>query len=405
MRKLLPLFLAGLLVLGISCDNPTESKSNPYEQQPIDWPSLAESPWPMYHGSPLCNGLSLCDGPVKINTYWKLDIVQIGSGVAIDDSGNIYVTNGDGFLYKISYDGKIRWKISLINEWTDEPGTPILLRNGNIYVHLGKKGFLITKVGVIEKQYDLPGYVDMPSFQIDMEGNFYGITRQGVLFKMTQEGSISWLILPPDSLDKNFFVSTYMPVFLPDGSSLIVGSINHIYCIDLNGEILWYQQIAPYSQTLITSEGLIYIYSHRDTSLNCFTKLGDKAWRNKLTETRGLDGYARPAVTKEGDIIFPIAPSRNPDLPAGVAKFNPFGKLIWQISLPIGGNICSEIICDYSGRIYASTNLGPFYILSSKGTILAQFGDRSIVGMAPAIFNNTLIFGDQFLGGGLYAIE
>jgi len=135
-----------------------------------------------------------------------------------------------------------------------------------------------------------------------------------------------------------------MPVFLPDGSSLIVGSINHIYCIDLNGEILWYQQIAPYSQTLITSEGLIYIYSHRDTSLNCFTKLGEKVWRNKLTQTSGLDGYARPSITKEGDIIFPIAPSGNSDIPAGVAKFNPSGKLIWQVSLPIGGYVCSEII-------------------------------------------------------------
>jgi len=344
MRKLLLLLLTGWLVFGISCDNPTESKFNPYEQHAIEWPSLADSPWPMYHGSPLCNGLSSCDGPLKINIYWKLDIVQIGSGVAIDDSGNTYVTNGDGFLYKISLNGKIKWNISLINEWIDEPGTPILLRNGNIYVHLGKKGFLITKEGVKEKQYDLPDYVDIPSFQIDMEGNFYGITRQGVLFKMTQEGSISWSILPPDSLDKNFFVSTYMPVFLPDGSSLIVGSINHIYCIDLNGEILWYQQIAPYSQTLITSEGLIYIYSDRDTSLNCFTKLGEKVWRNKLTQTSGLDGYARPSITKEGDIIFPIAPSGNSDIPAGVAKFNPSGKLIWQVSLPIGGYVCSEII-------------------------------------------------------------
>jgi hypothetical protein len=123
-------------------------------------------------------------------------------------------------------------------------------------------------------------------------------------------------------------------------------------------------------------------------------------WSKKLPFV--LDGFSRATITKDGEIVFPVAIGQNTE--AGVAKFSSRGDLIWRIELSQGGYICSEIVSDIDGNIYCSTTLGPMYVISSVGEIVAQVGSRMVAGMSPAIFPGCLIFGDQY-GGVVYAVK
>jgi hypothetical protein len=377
--------LAGWLVFSISCDNPTESKSNPYEQHAIEWPSLADSPWPMYHGSPIGTGLALYKGSVNMLVDWNFEAYQIGTGIVVDSLGNSYFTNTLGFLFKIDKEGSLIWSTQLVNDYIDEPGTPILLKSGEIFVHLGTKAFILSDSGGVKKSFNLPDVVDLPSFQIDKEGGLYAVTRLGRLFKISQSGELEWVILPPDSLDEEFYCSTYEPVFLPDGENLIVGANDHLYSIDREGNIVWYRTIKTYSQITISPEGTIYIFNHEDSTLNCLNGSGNILWSKKLPFV--LDGFSRATITKDGEIVFPVAIGQNTE--AGVAKFSSRGDLIWRIELR-REDISALKLLVTSMNIYCSTTLGPMYVISSVERLLPKLvvdGSRDVTGDISGVFD------------------
>jgi|GEM_PF-1910485 len=398
-QRFLPMFIIPI-IMSACPDSPTNPKDeNPYKQEPIDWPSLADSPWPMYHGGPLGNGLSFQSGPANRTIKWKVDITDIGTGVVVDDSGNVYVSSFSGDLYKINSIGEIVWKKSLVDYYVDDSGTPILLNNGNIFMHFATKGFIVNGSGNILTSFDLPAKVWSQSFQIDMPGNLYSVTEDRQLFKITQNGDLLWSITPPDSLDDQFLMY-FIPVFVNDGSELIVTGQKNVYAIDLNGHIIWYYPTTIGAPPIITSNDEIFIYHSEDSTLNSIDKAGNLNFQTKVENGINIEPISRPTITSEGDIVYPTFS------PVGAVKFSAEGELIWQTTLPEGSYVCSELITDIDGNIYISTWHGGFYILSYNGEILSEIGSDLIVEMSPAISDGVLYFGDQNrTNGGLYAIE
>ncbi|MDP2364134.1 MAG: hypothetical protein Q8M94_10235, partial [Ignavibacteria bacterium] len=61
----------------------------PGYQEDIPWPSLADSPWPMYQHDPQNTGRSKYKGPQSGVTTWDYDSVSIESSVVIGLNGSI----------------------------------------------------------------------------------------------------------------------------------------------------------------------------------------------------------------------------------------------------------------------------------------------------------------------------
>jgi len=76
---------------------------------------LADSPWPMFHGSAQHGGLSPyntshINGTVK----WTFETgAGIESSPVVGTDGTIYFGSHDGYLYAISRNGELKWKIKI----------------------------------------------------------------------------------------------------------------------------------------------------------------------------------------------------------------------------------------------------------------------------------------------------
>ena len=104
------------IIIFSGCDEPgpdTIPKTMLQEYTP--WPSLADSPWPMYRGNPHNTGRSEYVGPKLGTIKWEFvfdtSFVHSGGGsVSLDSDGNIYFITHRGFLYSVDPQGKERWR-------------------------------------------------------------------------------------------------------------------------------------------------------------------------------------------------------------------------------------------------------------------------------------------------------
>ncbi len=99
MKRLNYILLALLVVFCTNCERSTEPIENdkppPGFQEDIPWPSLADSPWQMYHGDPQSTGRSKYPGPISGTIDWFVDSLYTYSGISIGDG------SGGNAFYKV----------------------------------------------------------------------------------------------------------------------------------------------------------------------------------------------------------------------------------------------------------------------------------------------------------------
>ncbi|MFH1439858.1 MAG: PQQ-binding-like beta-propeller repeat protein [Candidatus Woesearchaeota archaeon] len=107
---------------------------------------LADSPWPMFHGSVQHGGLSIydtshVDGKIK----WVFETgYGVEAGIVIGKDDTVYIASHDGYLYAINPDGTEKWRFKAGKQFWDSNyggqyksmmATPAIAEDGTIYIY------------------------------------------------------------------------------------------------------------------------------------------------------------------------------------------------------------------------------------------------------------------------------
>jgi hypothetical protein len=217
--------------------------SESYKQENIPWPSLADSPWPMFRHDPQGTAHSQFVGPQLGQLFLEVRYSgRLEGSPVVDAEGIIYfVTSGDSsFLYAIDPEGRIIWKTFLSTRNEDNFSTPVLGADGIIYVTSAKPND--EKLHAINRadgsqlwSYSVPVNTGIV---LDRESNLYFIMswhEPRKLVSLTPEGDLRWEIAVPD-----VFPDWHTPpVFSVEGSVLYASGHDSLYAISTAGEILW----------------------------------------------------------------------------------------------------------------------------------------------------------------------
>jgi len=399
MRKLgFVVVLLGLLIFSLSCDNPTESRSNPYEQQPIDWPSLADSPWPIWRGNPMGNGLSFIKGPSEGKILWKYTPSSItgGSlGLVIDSLNNIYAITKVGTLICLNSKGEIRWILPLGGSsyyTSDGETTPLVLRGNKIAVCVNKSFFIINSHGQIEKKIILPDRIWGSGFQVDKKGIFYALFDDSKIRAFDSDGNIYW------ELDRDYggFCSGHVPIFFPDGQAILASTLKSIQKININGTVEWEYSTSYATPVTISSRGFIYFANTwGDTTITCLNSAGSVVWKIHYYE-KDLAPLSHHSISYDGTIIMPLKL---------LTALSPEGKELWEI-MPEKYHdfMTSDLVGDINGNIFGVTFSGDLYSIGPHGTknwiIENQVDCRGSLAL-----NNGVLYFSDFSYGDIYAIK
>ncbi|MCH8011874.1 MAG: PQQ-like beta-propeller repeat protein [Candidatus Marinimicrobia bacterium] len=292
-------FIIALIFLSAACEkNPTDGDDNgiptTMPQEHIPWPSLADSPWPMYRHDPQGTGRSQYVGPQLGEIVFTFgDTIHVWGSVVIGNNGTLYFVSSDNLetrLYAVNPSGQLLWRTLIATSYgpmVENPVTPTVASNGIIYVsasdfHIGAhfgKIHAVRSDGSIDWTYEVDESV-YSNIVLDLQGNLYFLTAESnKLISLTPGGTLRWELSVPDG----FHNSHQAPVFSPDGSVMYTGGSDSLYAITTDGEILWgYHTFSFFHSNLVDNDGNIYFYNPGDSCFTSLNSAGEINWRTHI---------------------------------------------------------------------------------------------------------------------------
>ena len=363
------IFICAFFIL-ISCQkkSPTETPpvNNTHPQVDIPWPSLADSPWPMFHHDPQSTGRSQYSGPKMGEIKWKFKPGgAIQSAITIGSDSTIYFStcyegeNQSSFLYALNTNGTLKWKLQL--KLAPE-AQPLIVADGTIFIAT-EKLYAVNPDGSLKGSASL-GNVISPFLNIGIDGILYLVVDRQ-LVAINQQFDIIWKIC-----QNNGFMVLNFP-FSPDGKVLYVFNyLDSLYYTALcaieasNGEILWTFPTEDVNTQLkvipptADSDGNIYFGAYGSLSnksgFYAINDKGEKMWKYSSNPT------SEPVIDSYGRIYFPET--------FHLISIDLLGNLMWKIESEL---YQTTAICNKDNIIYLCS---PEHInaFSENGDLLWQ---------------------------------
>ncbi len=339
--------------------SPTETPNgnNIHPQQDIPWPSLADSPWPITHGDAQCTGRSKYKGPREGKVVWTFseeEFIFEESGIVIGEDSTIYFTaiirrpHRDHYLYALNPDGTLKWKHKLNDTHYSYSPTPIIGKDGYIYV-IRQNGqyYAFDFDGNIKWKLETRTSNFILSVGIGLEEVFYYADTRGTLYALNRDGSLKWSNY---KISDSYIPPQYSIAMSPDGSYLYAGGLDStINAIDAEtGAYYWQLKINNnwlYSSPLVDSDGNVYfLVEEQGKGFLICSANPDGSIRWKSDEDVGI--YVSMFIDKDGNIYTLNG--------LHLISFDCKGKLRWKSSL-VSGDIWhwpTSLIGDAEGAVY-----------------------------------------------------
>jgi len=405
MRSCIPVILIWFLFLA-GCGEPPE-ENNPNRQEQIPWPSLADSPWPMYRHDPQGTNRSQFSGPSIGSVSIVIgDSLWFDGSISIDEQNNLLVTTSGNTLSDLvifNTAGVTILNHRLVSGRTDEnPCTPTISSEGRIYVTSisasDSKVQAIDFQGNVVWEYQVNGFVSQ-SVMLDMEGNLYFLTQNSrELISLTPDGVFRWSLTVPDK----FHNLTYPGVFAPDGSQLYVPATENLYAVSTEGAIIWSYEVAPWvSFTMVDNDGNLYFYNPGDSSFTALTSGGGLIWRRPIADfnLRRIGLWYAPTIDVYGNLYFSV--ENQEGIRQLISLNSADGSLRWTLDIH-----CNDLVSDSEGRIYCAGDQTTFesdapfdykaWCVSSEGEVVWEVDMPIIAGgffyEPPAIGSNNICY-------------
>jgi len=345
--------------------------TNPAIQRDIPWPTLADTPWPMYRHDPQGTGRSPFAGPTaQPSVQWMFPVgSKIFSSPVIGTTGRIYFGCDDKYIYGVDASGALHWRI---NATRPNISSPLVLADSTIVFGTGAgKLYKIAADGSVRWVFDV-GQEIFSSLTIDLAGNLYFVTTDNHLnsveirdvFDGTQ-AFMRWKVqAEPDWIDVLTVFLT--PVFSPDGQTIYVGG-KHLYALNLDGTLKWRFETAARinRDPLVDSAGNIYfsvyLIEQRRWSFCSIDADGNLRWQRTF-DTTLHPTIASPTIDRQGNLYTVVQDT--------LYSFSNSGELNWTLLLdhPVLG----ALSCDNNDNIFiGSTDFEPavLFSVSADGVI------------------------------------
>jgi len=402
-----------LLFYLIGCKkNPTNADIIPIPskmtQQHISWPSLVDSPWPMYRHDPQGTGRSQYSGPSLGQLKWKFaseSSVASGNGftsTAIGSDGTLYIPSSyekhNGFgqvwnFYALNPDGTIKWSwfdsldVNIYEEFSKNPlitadGTIILCSMGTPESYV----YALDSDGSQKWKYFVEHQPSDPN--IGLDGIIYFTTEDG-LYALTQEGDLNWKL--NSSTDFNPSSSSGLAVSA-DGQILYIGGYegHSLYAVSNSGNFMWsypYDQSSSgiYHMPMVDNQNNVYFITA--SGLTSLSPEGETRW------TYECQSHSEKMVMDKNGYIF-IHNTTELQHPSKheITALNYAGQKLWGVDCHY---VVSGIVMDNDGIIYLVGINEVSAISSSDGTKTWELylGYSYQSWYTPALDNGVLYFG------------
>jgi outer membrane protein assembly factor BamB len=401
-----------------SCQKSTNpiitDKPPPGIQEDIPWPSLADSPWPMYHGDPQSTGRSKYAGPVAGIIDWTIDNFSVKSGVSIGYDQNIHFNSFGNLIGLISAnpDGSIKWNLEEVITNRDVVSTPLVAADGTIYIGGGglERLYAINSSGTLKWEFVTEGEVTTVGMNIGLDGTIYfvsGLFRLvGIpaLNAVNPDGTLKWRL--ENAAFNNSVRSRIGLSFSPDGKTLYVpGQGPSVFAIDVETQsIKWtFGEIRIRGSVLVDSEGHLYLQSQVESinsgkaSLFCLNPDGSVRWSyahdNPVFSSNTL---ADGTLDINGNYYFALDT---------LYSFDYDGNLRWKLGLERESG--EPLTCDINGVIYLPLWVGTsMAAVSNEGEMIWQFDFPSgSMGQSPALGSDQTMYVASYDDEFVYAIR
>lgn len=330
MKKLTFLIMALGIVIFLSChkESPSEApQENSHPQVDIPWPSLADSPWPMFHHDPQSTGRSQYIGPRKGKIKWSFQPEgKIHESIAIGPDSTICFVSlyerrderQKSSLYAVKPDGSLKWRYLFdVSSWDAKP---IVMANGTVILYvpeLPRAVYAISADGSLHHKIT-PGLERFDHISIGLDGTLYFTADDGYLYAMDQQGTLIWRVTI-----EHGYVSK-LPVFSPDGNTIYI-----------------FQHQEPYH---------VAAFCALDIS-------GSLKWRFAFNDTLCMS-IAVPTIDNEGNIYVGVSCQQH----AKFYSLSPQGEINWSYEAKLSGQ--EEATIDSHGNIYFQSNANDFQLIS-----------------------------------------
>jgi len=357
------------------------------KQVKVDWPSLANSPWPVLRGDMQGTGRSEYIGPRTCNVKWVKDEprgVLLGPVIGYDENlyfGEMAVNFHDTFnlFYAVDKNGNDLWTFKT-QEYFSNMGGCVLGRDSTIYFHsangylyaLNKDGQLKWSVYTVQATRD--------ELFLDKAGNIYlpafdtlrVISPEGIMAKYYFPNIISPLSFSVGG--DTMFVETGEYIGSPGGS---------LNATDLKGNVYWSYKFGRigWGIPMVDIQNNVYVFGSDTTNiytsnyLYCIRPDGKLKWKYPMDF---FNMHYCPTMDYNGNITFFSPYNENGNLYAAITSLDYNGKVRWIDTLDANDNDLSHFlmeygpVCDKEGKIYCGSDMygGAFYCIDSNGVIL-----------------------------------
>ncbi|UCF13712.1 MAG: PQQ-like beta-propeller repeat protein [Thermoplasmatales archaeon] len=348
---------------------------------------LAESPWPMIHGSAQHGGLSPYNtSHVDGTILWTFESDgPIETSPAIGENGTIYFGDHKNKFYAINPNGTLKWKfnagepfpiIDMQGYETEKAilSSPAIASDGTIYfTSFSNYLYALNSDGIEKWRYPVHVYVDVWSSPvIGPDGTIYvgsqqyppgettNIQYEGILYAINPDGSLKWKFNSGSSgMPASPAVGHDGTVYAAGGAGQ--GELSYTFAFNpTNGAIKWkfktnlWQESSP----SVGSDGTIYIGSKKGYVHALNPANGNVIWRYQTND--GVS--AIPAIGADGTIYVG-------SWDATFYALTPEGEEIWHFETPPSLEaISTSAAIGSDGTIYFGAGSGNFYALSPDGT-------------------------------------
>jgi outer membrane protein assembly factor BamB len=336
----------------------------------IEWPTLANSDWPMIKHDPQFTGRSPYKGPQTPTIIWTADMKDgIFSGPVIGKEGNLYfgsyyqLDSADHF-YSYSPDGNLIWDYKL--ETNRPPQSGILIDSSNTIYFGSLDGYFYALYpdGTLKWKYLTSNpIVELAMPNIDKEGRLYITNGLGELYSFNPDGTLNWSII----YDGGFFARS--PVFSPDGNTIyIAGKDSNLFALNLDGTLKWKFSCGKTQKfPIIDNDSNLYILPEEvPQKLYSIKPDGMIRWEVTIVENTAIPAYSASTIDYLGNIYVALG--------SAILSYDYYGNKRWWYII---GNDPSEyddfwqpLICDSEGTVYVGSTFGYYYYaISSDGEL------------------------------------
>lgn len=378
---LLILFVSLLLLTACEDEITQPTPKPPGYQEDIPWPSLADSPWPIYRADPQNTGRSKNSGPSLGEIFKQINALNMECVPVLGkDSILFFATSQPGslFAYK-NYDSIYSVLVGL-----DAHTTPVIDNENNLYIFSEPNLKKINNSGQLMWSLDLNRGTLSASLNIDKTGNIYLITDDYSIKCISKSGTLNWSFNDL-RLMKNTFHS---PAISPDGNTIYLqGETVSLIALDLNTrQIKWVFGSNPLQGApVLDSDGNIYIIpSNQGTNqltLYSISEDGNIRWQYPYYSKFAYN-TEETAIDKNGNIFFGFEDT--------LYSVNYNGDLNWKSF--IGSDIStSSKILDNNGNLYftswANPNVNKIISCNSGGIVLWEIPIPNQYALYPPILS------------------